>query len=78
MTQGLQHPTNVTELESLLGLRYGIRLFVPNFAGSTTPLNHKLEKDKPFHFGQMNETGIEALEKLQHRLLLPKYWNYQD
>lgn len=69
--QRLQHPMNVTDLKSFLGLCNEFCRFVPNFASITAPLNSTLEKDQPLHFKVLNETGIEALETLQQLLFSP-------
>lgn len=61
----IQHPTNVTELKSFLSLCNAFRRFLTNLACKAALLNSKMEKFQPFHFGQLKETEIEALETLQ-------------
>lgn len=69
---GLQHHTNMTELKLFMGLCNVFQRFVPNIARIATTLNCKLEKDKPFHFGWLNEIGIKVLETLHHQMRSPR------
>ena len=45
--------------------------FVPKFARIATPLNCKLEKEKPTKFGDLTDEESEALEELKRRLTSP-------
>lgn len=45
--RGLEHPINLTELRSLVGLCSVCRRFDPNFARVATLLNNELRKDPP-------------------------------
>lgn len=69
---GLQQPTNATEPKSFTGICSVFRRFVPNCIRIAALLNRKLEKNRRFRFGRLNETQIEGLEMLQHRLLSPQ------
>lgn len=66
---GLQHITKVTELKSFLGLCNVFRRFVPNFARVAALLRRRMEKNKSYHFGRLNETAVETMETVKHRLL---------
>lgn len=68
---GLQHPTNLTELCSFLGLCNIFLLFVPNLARMAVLLNAKLQKDKPKIFGPFNNEELKPKNLLKESLKAP-------
>lgn len=69
--RSLQHPTNLYGLGSFLFFCSVLKRLDPNFTHISAPLESSLEKDQRSHFVRKDESEIEALETLQHRLLSP-------
>lgn len=56
--KGLKPPTNITALSSLFELRNFFRPFYSNFARIAAPLNQKLNKERPTHFGAFSANEL--------------------
>lgn len=68
--QALHHPTNTSEVRSLLGICNVYRRFMPSFRHLATTLNKKLEKGDPSWF-EKNAVEHEAVDILKRRLVTP-------
>ncbi|XP_030755156.1 uncharacterized protein K02A2.6-like [Sitophilus oryzae] len=60
--QAIENPTNLKELQRVLGMLNYLRGFIPNFAKVTSPIRELLRKD--VHF-QWNQKHTEVLNKLK-------------
>jgi hypothetical protein len=60
----LKPPTNVSELQSLLGFVTYLALFIPNLSEHTTPLRKLLLKDNEFQWHHEQQKSFETLKKL--------------
>lgn len=67
----LEHLTNVTEIQSFLGLRNVFCRYVPNFACFSTPLNKKIRKGELQTFDGLTDDKITALETLKAESVKP-------
>lgn len=63
--EGLQQPTNLTELRYFLGMCNVFRRCLPNFACVASSLNTKLQNEEPFKFGDLKYHQLSALEALK-------------
>jgi hypothetical protein len=59
----IPHPTNVKEVQSVLGLFNYYRNFVPNFAIIARPLYKLIKKDQPFTWGEEQTKALELLKE---------------
>ncbi|CAI7871274.1 unnamed protein product [Closterium sp. NIES-53] len=57
-------PTNVTEIQSFLGIVNYVRRFMPNMARITSPLTDLLHKDRNFVWGEEAEAAFQELKQL--------------
>src|ERR1043165_2349387 len=56
-------PTNVKEVQSVLGLFNYYRNFVPNFATIARPLYKLVKKDQPFEWGKEQAKALATLKE---------------
>lgn len=68
--RGLEHPANLTELQSSLGLCNVFCRLVQKLAVAT-PLNKKLRNGQPQTFDKLSNDEITALERLKIKLANP-------
>ncbi|CAI7862106.1 unnamed protein product [Closterium sp. NIES-53] len=57
-------PTNITELQSILGFVNYVRWFVPDMARLTAPLTDLLRKGVPFTWGEKEHAAFSALKNI--------------
>ena len=57
-------PTTQKELKQFLGIAYYYRRLVKGFASIAAPLNHLLEKGKPWGWTKVREHAFSSLKKM--------------
>lgn len=62
--QKLTAPTNVKQLQSVLGMVNYVRDFVPNMADLTAPLRILLKKTTAWHWSDAQETAFQHLKDI--------------
>lgn len=70
---GIQPPTSLIELRSLLGFCNVSSHFLSNFAQLKAPLNKGLQKDEPSTFGPHIEMEMAAFNALQITVISPPF-----
>ena len=60
----LKPPTNVTELQSFLGMVTYCSKFLPNFSTITDPLRQLLKKNTPWNWSESQQCAFEKLKEL--------------
>jgi hypothetical protein len=61
--QGWPQLTNVTDVQSFIGLVNYYRIFIPDYAKIATPLTNLLKKDQPFEWKSEQEEAFVALKE---------------
>ncbi len=61
--QSIKTPTNVSELQSFLGVCNYSRQFIENYADFARPLTSLLKKDEPFVWTKAQDTAMSQLKQ---------------
>lgn len=75
---GLRVPTNLTELQSFLGICNVLRKIVPNVLRPAAPLNKKILKYYPKTFGPLNDNENQPRKALREALMSPPELQLQN
>ena len=69
--KNLKPPTNLKEVQSIMGLCQYYRTFVQDFSKIAKPIYQLTQKDKPFHWGKDQQKALDILkEKLTNHPIL--------
>lgn len=61
--QNIKTPTNISELQSFLGVCNYSRQFIENYADIARPLTYLLKKDEPFVWSEAQDTAMSKLKE---------------
>jgi hypothetical protein len=76
--QNLPNPTNITELQSLLGLFSYYRKFIKDFSKHAAPMLKLLKKEEPFVWGEKQKCAFEFLKECLINAPILQYPNFQQ